>query len=300
MDNVARYPLDELLGTNAQLRVVRFLTSQATRPSSAPEIATATGLTGQGVRNALERLVGLGYVVRTGGGRTQLYAFRDDEALQGALRRLFDVERARHDGLVRDLRSAFSGIAGVRSAWVQSWPSAARAPLEVGVETDADSLADVRVSSRAAVAPLETKYDLVVEVSQFTSVDAPAVDAHSVTLLVGLPPGSGKARVAPRVTGRQRVERVSRAIAEQLKQDPALRMRARNHIDWLLQEEQGAATQDLLEWRHILDTYSDERLYDFVRSSSPRADRLNQSSPFVPVLTPLQMDRLLAGVEVGS
>jgi len=152
MDNVARYPLDELLGTNAQLRVVRFLTSQATRPSSAPEIATATGLTGQGVRNALERLVGLGYVVRTGGGRTQLYAFRDDEALQGALRRLFDVERARHDGLVRDLRSAFSGIAGVRSAWVQSWPSAARAPLEVGVETDADSLADVRVSSRAAVA----------------------------------------------------------------------------------------------------------------------------------------------------
>lgn len=300
MDSVARYPLDELLGTSAQLRVVRFLTSQATRPSSAPEIATATGLTGQGVRNALQRLVGLGYVVRTGGGRTQLYAFRDDDALRSALRRLFDVERARQDGLIRDLRSAFSGIAGVRTAWVKSWPSAAREPLEVGVVADAESMADVRVGSRSAVAPLEAKYDLVVEVSQFTSVDAPAVDARSVTLLVGLPPGSGNARAAPRVTGQQRAERVSRAIAEQLKQDPALRMRARNHIDWLLQEDQGAATQDLLEWRQILETYSDERLYDFVRSGSPRADRLNQSSPFVPVLTPVQMDRLLAGVEEGT
>ncbi|MDP2232337.1 MAG: winged helix-turn-helix domain-containing protein, partial [Actinomycetota bacterium] len=297
MDSLGRYALDELLGTSAQLRVVRFLTSQATRPSSAPEIATATGLTGQGVRNALQRLVGLGYVVRTGGGRTQLYAFRDDEALQSALRRLFDVERARQDGLIRDLRSAFAGIAGVRTAWVKSWPSAAREPLEVGVVADADFMAEVRVSSRAAVAPLEAKYDLVVEVSQSTSVDAPAVDARSVTLLVGLPPGSGNARVAPRVTGQQRAERVSRAIAEQLKQDPALRMRARNHIDWLLQEDQGAATQDLLEWRQILDTYSDERLFDFVRSSSPRADRLNQSSPFVPALTPLQMDWLLARVE---
>lgn len=300
MDTTTRYPLDDVLGTTAQVRVVRFLTSQTTRPSSAPEIANATRLTSQGARNALHRLVELGYVVRTGGGRTQLYAFRDDAPLQKALRQLFDVERARQDELIRDLRLAFSGITGVRSAWISRWPADARAPLEVALVSEAGSLPDVRARSRAVLAPLEIRYDLVIEVAHFTPADAPTVDLRSVTLLSGLLPQTSERRPTLRVKGQERAERTMRVIAEVLTEDPALRTKARHHIDWLLQEDQGASVHDLLEWRQILDAYSDERLYDFLRSGSPRAQRLYQSSPLIPALNPDQMDRLLAALEEGK
>jgi hypothetical protein len=66
--------------------------------------------------------------------------------------------------------------------------------------------------------------------------------------------------------------------------DASLVRRAKDHIDHLLKEDQGAATGDIMEWRNILDAYPIQRLVRFVTSSSERAKRLRQSNPFFAIL----------------
>lgn len=77
----------------------------------------------------------------------------------------------------------------------------------------------------------------------------------------------------------------------------SLRVRARRHLDRLLTQDQGAAVHDLIEWRQILDAYSDQRLVDFLKTAGPRAMRLYQSMPFLAVLSARDIDALYVAME---
>ena len=65
----------------------------------------------------------------------------------------------------------------------------------------------------------------------------------------------------------------------------------------LLREDQGTASGDIAEWRQLLEAYSPERVRDLLVSTSSRAQRLRQSSPFFAVLTPSERDRVMAEAE---
>ena len=126
------------------------------------------------------------------------------------------------------------------------------------------------------------------------------VDPEEVIPLAGIMEGSPDRPSSEQVLHshrEQRALRLSRGIAALLRSDPSLIKRAIRHIDRLLEDDQGAAGQDLLEWRQILQTYSVERLRDFITSQSSRAARLRQSSPFFAVLTAEERDALLHHIE---
>ena len=67
--NPLRYPLNELFGTEAHLRLLRVLASEVDGPLTAVEAAGRAGLTTRGARKALRRLLQSGFVIHVGGGR---------------------------------------------------------------------------------------------------------------------------------------------------------------------------------------------------------------------------------------
>jgi MOSC domain-containing protein YiiM len=90
---------------------------------------------------------------------------------------------------------------------------------------------------------------------------------------------------------------MAEGIADLLQQNPSLVHAAKGHLDRLLREGQGSADADLTEWRRILDTYSTERVRNLLTSTSSRAERLRQSSPFFAVLSAKERDELMLYLE---
>jgi DNA-binding MarR family transcriptional regulator len=294
-----RYPLNRLLGTAANVRLLRILADEVVGPISASEAADRAGLTESGARRALDQLAKTGFVARVGGGRTQQFALRED-ALNLSLTALFRAERARYDELVASLRRSFEGLSEVRVAWLEVLPEEVWEPLEVALVTDSASLAGVKSEVRRRVIGVEQEFDVTIEVRAFSDADAPPTLWEEVTLLAGVPPfqwTEKRARTAIHDEREQRALRLSEAIAELLEEDPSIVRRAERHLARLLKDEPGAASDDLREWQAILATYSRERLNRFLGSQSPRAQRLRQSSPFFAVLTADERDRVTAALE---
>jgi len=83
-----RNPLNQLLGTEANVRLIRALTNETEEPLSAPDIAARSGLTIQWTRKALKRLFKSGFVLRVGGGRKHQYELnRSDKLVKAVLKR---------------------------------------------------------------------------------------------------------------------------------------------------------------------------------------------------------------------
>lgn len=112
----ARHPLNALLGSAGNLRLLRALcTSPAAR--SVSQLAEATGLTAQGVRNVLGGLVANGIASVAGAGRSQVYSANRGHPLFALVRPLFEAERSRWNSLREGLRKTLAGRPAVHSAW---------------------------------------------------------------------------------------------------------------------------------------------------------------------------------------
>ena len=295
-----RYPLNELLGKPAHVRILRVLSDDLTVPVSAPEAAERTGLTEAGARRALLRLTKTGFVLRVGTGRSQRFGLRQTDPVVDSLCRLFDAERDRFQGLMIALRDVLDGLAEVRVAWLEALPGAVGAPLYISVLTDAGSLPGLAAEVRRRILPLEQTFDTTIELQVFTNADAPPVDWPNATLVAGVPPveeGRGPRRQPSHSDREERASRLSRAVAELLEHDASLITRASRHVERILADEPGAASHDLQEWKDILSSYSVERLKSFLVATTPRANRLRQSSPFFAALTPEERDRVVATLE---
>src|SRR5687768_13271695 len=91
--DVLQHPLNELLGTPGNVRLLRFLAAGLSGRVAAPEAAACTGLTEAGARRALKRLAETGFVRRIGSGHSQQFCLRDDDPLGSHIRALFEAER---------------------------------------------------------------------------------------------------------------------------------------------------------------------------------------------------------------
>lgn len=292
--NALRYPLDDILGSEAQVRVLRLLVHEAGESLGPSDAAKQAGLTPPGARKALARLEDLGMVERVGGGRMQRYGLREAEPLVDALRALFEAEQRLYDELIGRLRKALSDVGEARLIWVRALPGRLGDPLDLVVVAEAVSIGWLGEEIRARLLPIEKEFDLIVETSVFTRADAPSPAADALFILMN---GSGE-ETAPRQPVRTHREADDRAllmagaIAELIRSDPTLVKRALQHLNRLVHDPQGAATRDILEWRQLLETYSADRLRKLLVSDSSRARRLRQSSPFLAVLSPEERDHL--------
>lgn len=300
-DLVSR-PLDAVLGSEANVRLLRLLTTDIPGPLNAEEAARRTGLTPQGARNGFERLVRSGFVRRAGSGRSRQFVLNQDEPLVAVMRELFTAEQDRFDDLLGALRRSLAEITEVRSAWIAGMPMSATEPIEIALVAEPTDLPWIGAETRSRIAAVERTFDKVIEVSVYTDVDAPNPDPSTLVPLAGIvdrcAENGARKPARSHADHDQRSLATATAIARLVRDDPSLVSRAARYVDRAVREGRGSATGDLMEWRQVLDTYSPERLQQFLVSESQRAVRLRQSSPFLPVLTQDERERL-ARLEEG-
>lgn len=128
-----RYPLNSLLGSPGSLRVLRALVL-ASGPQGVTQLAGATGLTPQGVRNVVASLVAEGIAIGSGSGRAPVYAANPAHPLHGLLRQLFAAERSRWMQLREGMRRILAQRPAVRAAW--QYGSTARSEDVPGSDLD--------------------------------------------------------------------------------------------------------------------------------------------------------------------
>ena len=104
--SAVRYPLDEIFGSAAHVRLIRVLVHDVETPLSVADAARFSGLTPAGARKALERIEKSGLVERVGSGRAQKWGPKKGQTITQALRELFAQEQRRYEDLVARLQSA--------------------------------------------------------------------------------------------------------------------------------------------------------------------------------------------------
>lgn len=295
--NVIRYPLNELLGTPANVRLMRLLAEEVVGPIGASEAAERTGLTVAGARRALLKLVKTGFVQRQGGGRSQRYVLRESDPITNTIRELFRNESNHYRKLLSRIRAVLENLPEIQAAWIDSPPTQVGKPIEIGLLSDSKSLTYIGDQVRKRLAELEREFDVIIEIRAYSRADVPEIFLDSTELLTGyIDTGKG----SPDRTHSERDDRAagfSVAIARLLDSDPSLIRRALRHLEFLLEDDQGTASHDLREWRDILTHYSTQRIKDFLVSDTPRAKRLRQSSPFFAVLDHGERDAVAAAAE---
>lgn len=297
--NSVQYLLDYILGSEAQLRLLRVILNEVEAPLGVSQLAVMAGLSPQWARRALNRLVECGIVLRIGGGRALKFGLRDKHPLVGALRELFRAEQQYFDALVSSLRTMLLGLREIRRAWIEKLPMSVRHPVEIVVVAKARAIGWLGEEVRSRLIASEKQFDIIIEVELFTQADAPNPGRDAVFLVAlekTTPTGTGRALQ----THQQAEERsllLAKGIAKLIRTKPSLIKRAKNHLNRLMHEDQGLASGDISEWRRLLETYSPERVSQLLVSRNSRADRLRQSLPFFAVLTAEEREELIASME---
>lgn len=286
-----RYPLNELLGTRAHIRLLRVMASEVEGPLTASDAAKRAGLTLPGAQNALERLFRSGFISRVGGGRKHQYEIRSSDILLKNILNLFQAEKDRYEQLITTIKKEIKNlIPPPHAVWIQSFPKEIGEPLTLGLLHETRHLTNCVHQLTTKLNQVENDFDLTIELEGYTKADISVQKLGSITALYGFLPSFNshkQNRIKKPLTHREKDRRLnilSRKSAKAIEQDTALLKRAKEHIDRLLKEDQGTAARDLMEWRNILNTYSIQRLSRFLTSSSERANRLRQSNPFLAVL----------------
>lgn len=117
-DSSLRHPLTGILGTEANVRLLRELVMHGGQVS-APHLAMRTGVSEQHVRSALARLVTFGVVLMIGSARSRLYCFAADYPLAAELQALFQAEAANFSRIIEGLRqTAQAGGDAIIAVWL--------------------------------------------------------------------------------------------------------------------------------------------------------------------------------------
>jgi len=301
--NSLRNPLNELLGTQAQVRLLRVLANEVDGPLSVPNAAEHAGLTIPGAHKALKRLVQSGFVVRIGGGRRHQYELRRSDMLAGAVASLFQSEKERYENLLGAIKDIIEKLVPyARAAWIQDFPNQFGDPMILGILHETKHLANYIQRLQKQLYQVERDFDLTIEVHGYTKADLPDSEADKVTPLYGVlpfPDNYSREMLATPLTHEkkdQQMLELSRKLAGAVELDTSLVRRAKEHVQRILKSDHGSATKDIAEWRDILESYSIRRLAQLLNSTSQRANRLRQSNPLFAILNPEERNRLLKGL----
>ncbi len=111
-----RFPLNDYLGSDASVRVLRALFAHGGALSTS-QLARDSGLTPQGTRHTLDKLAGNKIVKVLGQSRSRLFSVDFQNPLAKALKALFNREWARWDEVIRELRETLQANKTIEAAW---------------------------------------------------------------------------------------------------------------------------------------------------------------------------------------
>lgn len=293
-----RYPLNELFGTRAHVRLLRVMANEVDGPLAVSDAAKRAGLTVPGAQKAFNKLLRAGFISRVGGGRKHQYQIKFSDRLMQVALTLFQAEKDQYEQLISTVKIEIKNIKPhPYAAWINEFPKGVGEPLTLGLLHETRHLTNCVRHLRARLNLVENDFDLTIEIEGYTKADILDHTFDDVTVLYGVLPSTNSSiqqHASPMThTEKNRwLEAISRKLAKAIEQDSSLLLRAKAHIDRFLKEDPGTATQDLTEWRDILDSYSLQRLSRFFTSSSERANRLRQSNPFFAILNADERARL--------
>lgn len=303
LQGALRAPLNDMLGTEANVRLLRELT-RARRSLTPGELADRAKLNRAATYRALDRLVETGIVEYDGSGGSRRCRVRTAHPLAGALKDLFRAEADRFREIEKGIRAALEALVPPPiSGWIEG--PVARGddrfgtPLVVGVLDTPQHREEHAEALRDRLVPLEREADVTIEVRARTRADFDALTEAEREALVGAVPVFGvpvAAFVAPDRAGRARTPRThgdldaqglayASAIAERLPTEPELIDRALEWVRARLADASTGEARELREWERILGSSTPVRLRRFLLDAGERATRLRQSNPFLAILT---------------
>lgn len=301
------HPLNEIFGTEANVRLLRVLASQNTS-LTAGELAKRALLGRSSIYPPLRELEGAGVVEFIGAGARKLVQLRSGYSLSPTLRELFRAEAGRFETLTIDLRELISTMPRAPiSAWIDSGgenlENTDTLPLYlVGRPEELDTLTDY-LNER--LADVERKNDVHVAVHGLMPSElgrlnrSTFTDSNTLVLLGGVPPVALLER--PRSTTKKstivshdehdaRSRRLAVAIAAKIRRDPGLIAIAEERVKRRAREASPRERRELMEWVRILSTMSPGRLQRFLLEDSERTMRLRQTLPALNFLSPGERD----------
>ncbi|MBW1724012.1 MAG: hypothetical protein JRD87_02020 [Deltaproteobacteria bacterium] len=302
--NPLQYPLNELLGTQAKVRLLRVMANEVDGPLTASDVAKRAGLTVPGAQKALRRLFRSGFISRVGGGRKHQYEIRCSDRLMQITLELFQAEKDRYQQLLTTIKKEIKNLMPPpRTVWIQALPEEKGDPLTLGLLHETRHLTNCVRQLRTKLNQVGNDFDLTIELEGYTKADISDLMFDGFIALYGVIPSqeslTRQQTQKPLTHGEKdrRLHILSRKLAKAIEQDTSLLWRSKEHIDRLLKEDQGTASGDLMEWRDILNMYSIQRLCRFLTSTSERANRLRQSNPFFAILTLDERAQLVSDLE---
>jgi hypothetical protein len=303
-------PLNAILGTHANVRLVRTLSLSST-PLAAGELARRADLGRTSIFPALRELEFIGIVEFVGAGAQRQIQLRDRHPLAPMLKELFRAEANRFDELTTALRELFvKSPVRVLSAWVEdaaALPSGTDAVrlYFVALPEDKESLSDYLNEHLPVVERAQDLHVVVTgltrsELETFSQSQGNALD--NPTLLEGVPPrgllrsdtaGAAKPTAVSHPEQDARARKLALAIAVKIKRDPGLIRLAEHRLERRSQRASPRERRELREWLRVLSTMSPARLRAFFIEDSERATRLRQSLPALSLLSAAERQAVL-------
>jgi hypothetical protein len=313
--NTLRYPLNSILGTEANVRVLRALSfTSSSRPYS--DLARETGLSSAGLRHAVACLENAGLADVLGASSKQV-RYRREHPLSSELASLFRAEVDTWRDLVDQLRTAFEDVeAAPISVWIVTpepeGPGEIAGQLVVCILANAGDVNAIRQSAEPAIAKLEAAQDLMIELRPLTRPDLRALSLSDRDRLVRGTPVFGPdpsvfledtrspkdRRKRPTYTHAKHDVRslaLGAAIAEAIMRDPGLIERAHTLVTKRLKRASASERHELREWERVLRA-SPLKLRRLLVDPGERATRLRQTLPFLDALPREERDAIVASV----
>ena len=172
-----RYPLNEIFGTQAHVRLLRVMANEVEGPLTVVDVARHAGLTVPGAKKALEKLLQSGFVSRVGGGRKHQYEIRRSDRLMQIVVELFQAEKSRYEQLLAAIKQEIKNlIPPPQAAWIQATPKEINEPLIVGLLHESLHLSECVRQLRAGLHRVEKDFDLTIELEGHTKADIPELE----------------------------------------------------------------------------------------------------------------------------
>lgn len=304
------HPLDEILGSQTSVRLLRVLALRETA-LAAGELASLAALGRTAIYPALRHLERAGIVELVGAGAQRLVQLRDRHPLSRLLRDLFVAESRRLEALAVALRDLLMELPHrPMSAWLgePEDDGLSAETLRLYIVAGPDELEPITDYLNAHLADIERQYDIQIAIQELTRSElgtwltTHSVNLDAVTLIAGVPPValSGGARsVAADSTFAShdehdvRSRKLALAMAAKIKRDPGLIAVTEDRVKLRAQKASARERRELAEWLRILSTMSPARLQRFLVENSERASRLRQTLPALRLLSPAERQAVL-------
>ncbi len=301
-----RYPLNHILGTEANVRVLRVIFTSDI-PIGVAELARVTELQATGVARVCNRLEDLGVIQAVGRGDRNRQYRKSPRFPLHTLSQLFVQEHEVANQTHQEIRNAVGNAMGtVRAAWIEGPVAEGKDrpedPVIVGVLAEPKDVEAARDAVWQHLMHVQSNRDITIDLRVQTEADLRTSDKERIEILenalslVGSPPAAFTRKPAkPEGTTSKTAARshrdldarsrdVAQMVADLIRRDPSVVEDARRDLERAIPTASPRERLELEEWQGILSTMSIPRLRRFLVDDSQRATRLRQSLPFLKAL----------------